>query len=1301
MDLHDVNHLNNERSFAVINALIAGKEKKLCQVLDSRLESNNEVSKRLKKLQRADRFIFEERGSNDLHVGWPFLRGKFSDGTLVRCPLLFFPVTLTQENNQWILQPRKDAGITFNKSFLLAFAFYNKVQIDEDLLEANFDDFNTDSTVFRTEVYQLLKDRLEIDFNPDNFRDELSGFEEFKKDDFKQSQRNGEIKLFPEAVLGIFPQAGSQLVPDYIHLIENEKVEDLEDFFLKKHDDESTPTTPINHPIKEEKLLAPFTIDAYQENAIKAIKNGHSIVVQGPPGTGKSQLICNLMADAIASGKRVLLVCQKRAALDVVYNRLKEIDLGDFLGLVHDFRNDRKEIFFKIAHQIDRIDEFKARNRSIDVIQIERRFFQLCRRIDQLMEELDEFKKSLFDNHECGLSVKELYLTSDLRDDSINIKQEYQYFNFQDLHEFIRKLKVYSNYASWFEVSNHPWCDRKSFAAWQFPDLKQIEISVSDIPRFQVQLANRVEKLISTRLTLHDCESFLRRESEVMGMISVLKDDETYFYFQTLINESDDETSLLWLLNTERVLMNCFDGHGLESLVPNDQLGQVQLALQQRMLARRNIFSRIYWELFSPHKFLLKRLLVANNLTFDKAGMKILEAKIDNRLNFEHHLTAVKQKSWLINLPINYKKESLKDWFGKQKLAVRAKLSFGSMPEVNKVIDVQKYNRLEFHNLFRELLGILSDIPDRKAMWLRYLSPFQIRRLIDEPELEVEFKKVLKRDFDNLCEFDKLKDELATHEKDVVIKLHDHVGIWDATLIESCFQNSLRLAWIDHIETKYPILRSVSSIKMDQMQIELQQLVVEKKNLSKEILLIKARDQVFEDLEYNRLNNRITYRDLYHQVTKKRKMWPVRKVISEFHDELFNLVPCWLASPESVSAIFPMRELFDLVIFDEASQCFAERGIPAMFRGKQLLVAGDNKQLRPNELYQARWEEEGEDPDQEVDSLLELSERYLSTLYLQGHYRSKNMELIDFSNQHFYEGRLRLLPDRLHMNLQQSPIEYVKVDGVWDNQTNLVEAETVVERVLSLVKDHPEKEIGVVTFNASQQVLILDLVEEVFSKEGIPIPATLFVKNIENVQGDEKDVIIFSVAYAPDKKNKMAMQFGSLNQIGGENRLNVAVTRAREKIIIITSILPEQLKVDDVKNDGPKLLRQYLEYAKAVDQRNFKPYIIKEDTRSAAWYLNSKIKQWGDDKFTDVLFELDSLPFSDLSFKTIRHQYIGVILTDDSRYHESLSAKDMYAYTPELLGKKNWNYRMIFSRNFWKDRQKSEDNISTFIGLRV
>ncbi|MEP6737394.1 MAG: AAA domain-containing protein [Chryseolinea sp.] len=1303
IDLHDLGFLNNEPSFEIINSLIASKPKKLCQVLDSRMEANNVVSRKLKKLHRIDKFIFDESGSNDLHVGWPFVRGKLLDGTLIRCPLLYFPVSLVEEGQYWTLQPRKDAGITLNKSFLLAFAFYNQVKLDEELIDTNFEEFDTDSTVFRTQLYQLLKDKIEINFNTENFRDTLTEFTEFKKQSFVDDTKAGELKLFPEAVLGIFPQAGSQLVPDYLFMMNNGAVSDLEDFFLTKNAgeiDKIRPSGAAIDSVSEENVYTPFVLDAYQENAIKAIKNGKSIVVQGPPGTGKSQLICNLLADAIASGKKALLVCQKRAALDVVYNRLEQTGLSDFLGLVHDFRNDRKEIYAKIAQQVEAIEDFKTQNRSVDVIQTERKFFQLCRKIDQIVEELEEFKFALFDDKESGVSVKELYLTSDLEAPSINLKQEYQYFPLHEVNGFLRRMKAYAKYAAFMEDHEYPWRERRSFSGQHVSDQREIEKVVSEIPAYQQQISRHVEQILGSSLNLEDCLTLVLKEDEILGMMGVLKDDETYKYFQEMAGEKDEDTSMLWLSNTERVITTCYDEDLPEVTLPTDQLGKFQDVLQQCMDARSHLIPYLKWELFRNEKFLVKRVLVSNDLNYNSDGLNALERKIDSRLNLEHQLTGLKEKSWLVDLPEDYDIQKLKTWFGRQKLAMRAKLVFSTLREITGIVNLRNYTRKEFMVLLRQLLGLIKDVPEKRSEWLRYLTPYQIRHIVLDPSKKDEYVRLLHRDFDSLCEYDRLKEEMKTHERDTIFKLHDQLSGWGITELEELFQNSVRLAWIDHLETKYPILRSVSSMKMEDLQQQLGESVEEKQKLSKEILLMRARERVYESLEYNRLNNLVTYRDLLHQVTKKKKIWPIRKLISTYYYELFQLIPCWMASPESVSAIFPMAELFDIVIFDEASQCFAERGLPSIFRGKQIVVAGDDKQLRPSELYQVRWDDAEENPDLEVDSLLELSGRYLSTVHLQGHYRSQSLELIDFSNTHFYEGRLQLLPDRDVLNLHEPAIEYQNVQGVWFNQTNEVEARAVVDRVLKILADHPEKEIGVVTFNSPQQMLILDLLENEAAVNGTDISKSMFVKNIENVQGDEKDIIIFSIGYAPDKQGKMAMQFGSLNTSGGENRLNVAVTRAREKIILITSIEPEQLNVSEIKNDGPKLLRKYLEFARSVDHKKYRPRTQIRSNQSADWYLSSRLKQWSKERMKDFVFDINSIPYSDISVSQF-DQHLGVILTDDARYFASPSAKDVHAYTPALLRQRNWKYHMVFSRNLWKDRERVENDLMLFVGSQV
>lgn len=1280
--------------------MIAGKAKKVSPLLDSRNETTNQASAKLKKLQRLDKFIFEERGSNDLHIGWPIIRGKFADGTSVRCPLLYFPVSIIEENNHWILQPREDAGVTLNKSFLLAYSFYNNVALNDDLPETTFDDFDKDSTVFRTQLYQLLKDSIELNFNPDTFTDELTPFEEFKKEDFEKLHKDGELKLYREAVLGIFPQAGSQLVPDYLKLIEGESFADLEEFFSQRIVDSGRPIEQWVSSVKEEKIYTPIPQDAYQEHTLRVVKDGRSVVVQGPPGTGKSQLIANLIADGIASGKKILMVCQKRVALDVVYDRLKKIGLEDFLGLIHDFRNDRKMVYEKIARQIDRIEDFKTQNRSVDAIQLERRFLHVSHTIDHVTEELEEFRKALFDDREAGISIKELYLTSDPHARSIDLRQQYRQFNFSSLQDFIGKLRSFVRYAALFERDDYFWKNRKSFSGYTLRELKTLEQTVQQVVDFQNQLQKEIQTLLNLTINIEDGEALLKRKQEVDEILELIDSDTKYSYLQRLSAEQETAITPEWLEEMEIGCMNCFDEDGIETTLPMAQIIPVQLALHERMEAKGNIIKLIRLKFFAKNRFLLKRVMIANKLKLSEEGLETLERRIDNRLNLEHQLTTLRERRSFTDVPqMDENPAKLKTWFARQEKALRAKLMLESIRELRETINVQKLSRLQFTELLQNVFENIGKIPTQRKNWEHYLTSYQIQILIHKPTEVKDFVQALRQDFDNLVEYDKLKESLQEYEREVIHKLSDETGVWTIDVIESLFQNSIRLAWIEHIEIKFPILRTVSTFKMEEMETSLRKSVAEKQQLSGDILKVRARERIYESIEYNRLNNRVTYRDLHHQTTKKKKIWPVRKVIAEFADELFNLMPCWMASPEAVSAIFPMEQMFDLVIFDEASQCFAERGIPAMYRGKQVVIAGDDKQLKPFELYQVRWtEDETEQPDLEVSSLLELTGRYLPTVHLQGHYRSQSLPLIEFSNKYFYEGRLKLLPDKSIINKQDTPITFHKVAGEWSNNTNLVEAVAVVDFALYMLQRFPEKEIGIITFNAPQQIMIMDLLEEKAARENVLIPQTLFIKNIENVQGDEKDIIIFSVGYAPDEKGKLSMQFGSLNVAGGENRLNVAVTRAREKIIVFSSINPEDLKLQGIKNEGPKLLKKYLEYAREISEDRFEGFEHQPHQYSSGWYLNRHLVDAGVSKYPQLSFAVNEMPFTDITVRETK-VYHATILTDDQIYQSSLTVKEPHAYTPALLEQKHWQYHRVFSRNWWSNKQRTEDELVKFVYL--
>lgn len=1298
LDLHELDFLNGDPSFSLMEKLIAGKKSiRLCQNLDSRNDKINEIGKTLKKIHRRDKFIFEERGGKDLYVGWPFVRGKFSDGTLVRSPLLFFPVSLELKDNEWFLELRKDVSISFNKSFLLAYSHFNEIPLSDDFLETSFEDSHTDSQVFRTELYQLLKAAsFEVNFNQEIFINRLHRFESFKKEEYDERHNNGELKLFPEGVLGIFPQAGSYLVPDYDYLIKNNLTKDLEEFFYRRSvpnlNEKPGDETNFITQVKEEHTFTPFKLDTSQENALKAVKKGKSIVVQGPPGTGKSQMICNLISDFIVRGKNVLLVCQKRAALDVVYERLNEKGLDDFVGLVHDFKNDRKIIFDQVNHQVEKLEEYKFRNSSLDAIYLERKFVQTSRVIDQITEDLEEFKKALFDEKECGISVKELYLSSDPTAPTIDVNQEYSHFKMEEMEKFTRLIHLYFPYAFRFEKSDYIWNDRVSFKDFTASHKNQLLDLLDHIPFYQTNISESIREILGASLDMEDFQWFLDRQEQIGQLLHLLEDAKTYSSFIYLLNKNTDQD---WLIIKEKKITECFKGSGIEKSLSTDQLGPFQAAFEKARRARGGLFKWLKWKMFSKDKYLVKRVFVANNLHSDKEGFAELVKRLDNRMNFEHNLTELKECGWFQSVPEVKEFEVISDWIHHQQAAMGTKTILKDLRSLKDYLNIPSLSYSDLKLRLSSLLKILKEVPEERNSWMKILTSRQVSQILEAFDYAIDLAEVLRKDFESLVEFDKMKSKLLPHEKSIIEKLVKKSNGFRLEDTVNLFENSIRLEWIESIELKYPILRSVSSLKMEQMEKELQESIEEKLKVSREIVLMRVRERAYKNVEFNRLDNRVTYRELHHQVTKKRKIWPIRKVISEFSEELFQLIPCWMASPESVSAIFPMSSMFDLVIFDEASQCYAEKGIPSIFRGKQVVITGDDKQLSPSDFYQVRWDDDTLDiPELEVDSLLDLGKKYLSEVKLTGHYRSKSLDLIEFSNSHFYNGELALLPDFSDMNSTEPSIRYIKVDGRWKKNTNKKEAEEVVHQIKDLLSKYPEKSIGVVTFNYNQQILIQDMIEQEVKGK---IPESLFVKNIENVQGDERDIIVFSIGYARDEYGKMAMQFGSLNMEKGENRLNVAITRAKEKIIVITSILPQELKVEELKHEGPKYFKKYLQYAYNVSEGIFAPQPRKFTEFKSKLYLKKELQNTS---MSPTISLQEELPFADLTVKN-KNLYAALIQTDDDIYFQTKSVKELHAYLPLSMKSKNWKYKKIFSRNYWENKNGVKEELVKYFGDHV
>lgn len=363
-------------------------------------------------------------------------------------------------------------------------------------------------------------------------------------------------------------------------------------------------------------------------------------------------------------------------------------------------------------------------------------------------------------------------------------------------------------------------------------------------------------------------------------------------------------------------------------------------------------------------------------------------------------------------------------------------------------------------------------------------------------------------------------------------------------------------------------------------------------------------DRLYATLSKNFANMRVSKRfgDMRRIAESARRM-SVMRYLQRFDNELFLGVKIWLLTPEIASSILPLREgMFDLVVFDEASQIYVERALPALVRGKKILIVGDNKQLRPSSLGSGRigmddetLEEEGiESTALEVESLLDLAEAKYERVMLEAHYRAASEELIAFSNYAFYKGGLLISPN---LHPVDKPIEVIKVnDGVWEKRSNIPEANRVVKLLKKVLSEKGDATVGIITFNSTQRDVIERSIEAAGAKSSefarlvdIETRRTnngedigLFVKNIENVQGDERDIIIFSMGYALDKNGKFSRNFGWLNAPHGENRLNVAITRAKKKIYFVTSMDSNTFDVGNLPSYGPRLLKSYMAYAEAV-----------------------------------------------------------------------------------------------------------------------
>ncbi|MFS0638169.1 AAA domain-containing protein [Mesobacillus foraminis] len=1206
-DISSIDKLNEKITAETVVERVVGQKGNVVLVKQdlSNKESLVQFGK-LTSLYRNGKGIEEETGLYDLYVGYPFISGSMLDGTYIRAPLFLYPVKLERERVngiQWKLE-QGEGEPQLNRTLILAFKKFSGLDIDERI----FDEAEelAKSVSFLKLITWLKEFSLNIIWNNNS---KLEKFKDFTQETIPLFNM-GYFQLDNMAILGNYPQGNSALLKDYEDLI-NETEKGNGDLgiigellqageSLQSSELEQGNSTQVDTKSEKEKFFVLDT-DASQEEIIREIDKNRGLVVHGPPGTGKSQVIVNLVANAIAQDKKVLLVCQKRAALDVVYQRLESLGLSTHVALLHDEKNDRKALYKKLHTLLE--DDKAIQEYETDLIQISNKIEEYESKLNGIAKglyEVQPYGYKAYDLYGLGKPISEIEVILELKDVLHSLSKE-------NLEEILMKIFSYGNYYSRFGEDKYPLKDRKSFAKLELKD----------------------------RLTIVE---ILKNVTE--------KAKKTIEYLDTF-DQDDITPEYTWLISDK-----------LEKIY--DDLSPDEKRTLQKL--------RLWWWTSFTGKTIVEELL--------------------NGEKFK----GVSSKEW------PRVRESLKLLFD---------LSQMSEQMSKEVHFLQPYFTDELVKKYYERIS-KGDIPlkDFEQKHEYIIQDFEDLRNMDR-EYDDNLPQVQKI-------IDMLKDKTADHFYN---QLSEE---WVDIVKQSAF-----IHWIDDIEKKHPILTKIGSEEIEKVRDHFKDLLIQKRNLTVKVLI----NRLLKKLNQVKQTNSKAMKELKHQVGKKKMIWPVRKLVRDFSlNGLLDVMPIWLASPETVSAIFPLeKELFDFVIFDEASQCTVENGLPSIHRGTKIVVAGDEKQLPPSNLFKGAIQEDEDQTESdnynESESLLNLAKRTLPEKMLQWHYRSKSEELINFSNHAYYNGNIQIAPNVEPLR-KPAAIQWHKVDGLWVNQCNEIEAVAVVDLLKRVLIKNPAKTVGIITFNAKQQDKIQDIIDaqiEADQEFGVlyqqimsrDLDERVFVKNIENVQGDERDIIIFSIAYAKNYEGRVYNRFGTLGQQGGENRLNVAVTRSKEEIHIVTSIEPHELSVGSTKNDGPKFLKSYMEYAKAVS-------LVKRDEMEAVLLQlnenqNTK-KQNGPLVFDSPFEEQVYQALTNLGYKvdtqvgmsgyridqaivhpTNPEKYILGIECDGAMYHSSPSAKERDVYRQRFLETKGWKIIRIWSRNWWKNSSAEIEKLDQLV----
>ena len=972
----------------------------------------------------------------------------------------------------------------------------------------------------------------------------------------------------------------------------------------------------------------PLDVDSSQMEAIVESGRGRSFILHGPPGTGKSQTITNMIANALYQGKRVLFVAEKMAALSVVQSRLEQINLAPFCLELHSNKATKK-------HFLEQMDEVL----KVTKIKSPEEYAQKSEELFNERKDLIRYMEALHCRAQNGMSLYECI------SGYISIEEE----------EIAERL----------------------------PPSEQVTAGYIEQCKSQVAQIDAVLSIVGTpsQHALYGLEPVDNRQDTLDAIFALLQAFSTgYHDFTQMLNTLNASIPMGLKTDTDMQWLNMFVAY-LAAEKTSEELSEKILSSYHESILRMDVNAyRREWETVKSKWFIPRYFAKKQYLQSLQMYGPVFESNIEDVL----HLVGEYQR---VNKELQVQTEEMVSYAHANGFRHQERKD-----AYDRYVESQKTaRRQEFLEDARSLLTIHQQLVSlTEQLKSRTVHECSKDYLITHVNQWIEHYQQM-RDWYHWVD---KKQELKRMWMLPVIGMIEE-GVAPVKAINAFLKgiyHQLIIAAIDGNEQ----LRMFNGLKFRQQIEQYKRDTARFQELSKQELYSRLASKVPSTSAAMAEGSEISI--LKRNIANGGRGNSIRSILDNIPTLLPRLCPCMLMSPISVAQYIDLNaEKFDLVIFDEASQMPTSEAVGAIARGKALIVVGDSKQMPPTSFFSSTQvdEEEADIDDMEsiLDDCITLS---LCEHQLNWHYRSKHESLIAFSNTHYYGNDLLTFPS---VDDRVAKVRLVPVKGVYDKghtRSNPEESRAIVQEIIRRLSDPELRKysIGVVAFSRVQGDRIEDdLTDELDKHPDLKEIAyhgkePIFIKNLENVQGDERDVILFSIGYGADKNGKVSMNFGPLNNAGGERRLNVAVSRARYEMLVFSTLSSNQIDLKRSQAKGVEGLKGFLEFAETgrlpfvsgtvqgVGQNVMVNQIC--DALSREGYLTDSFVGRSNFK-VDIAVATREKP----------ETYILGILCDGKTYYETKTTRDREIVQPNVLQMLNWRVMRVYSIDWYENQERA------------